>query len=408
MTIESGGETFVAPADFHHVTDPGLLRDGHAEWDRLREGTRAFGVCPAPSAFGEPSHADQTSWYILRHQDVYDAYRDYRLFKSSGAQGQHFNRLPIDLDPPVHAKYRRLLNAPLAPDKVLDWEPRLRELARTLVEGFHADGGCEFVQQFAYRYAPMISLMTMGLPLEKADDFLDWSERSRLGRKSHSLAEVQAAQTTVQAYLNEHLDAREAEAPGERPDGDLISHLLSGEVDEAPLSRDELVRYCWNLFSAGLDTVASSTAYMFAHLASHPDERRAMCEDPNIVPNAVEELLRVYSIAVNERLVTEDTEFAGCPMKKGDRIVLPTPVANRDPRAFETGAEIDLSVQSSKHVAFGAGPHRCVGSHLARLELRVALEEWHRVIPDYRIADGTVLRHFAGTAVRLEQLPLVW
>jgi cytochrome P450 len=116
----------------------------------------------------------------------------------------------------------------------------------------------------------------------------------------------------------------------------------------------------------------------------------------------------VYSVVANERIVRIDTEFAGCPMRSGDRLVLPTMAANRDPRAFDDPARVKLTRSSGTHVAFGAGPHRCAGSHLARLELRVALEEWHRQIPDYQLAEGTRPRHFAGVVSRLEQLPLVW
>jgi cytochrome P450 len=394
----------VTTSAFNHVTDPLLREHAFAEWDRLREERGAFGACPAASAFGAPSDPEQTTWYLLRYEDVYEAYRNPRLFSSRGAQSdKQYVRLPLDLDPPEHAKYRRLLNGPLAPARVKDWEPTMREQCRILIETFRARGSCEFVSEFAYRYAPTISMIFLGLPGDEVDEFLDWSERARLGRKSDTIEEVHAAQEKIIAYLHGVLDDRDAE-----PRDDMITYLMQSEVDGRRLPRDEVVLFVWALFSAGLDTVGSATTYMFAHLASHTDDRLRILEDPSIIPAAVEELLRAYSVVVNERLVTQDTEFAGCPMKKGDRIALPTMSANRDPDAFPGGDRVDLSRNANRHIAFGAGSHRCAGSHLARLELQVALDEWHRVIPEYRIADGAPLVHFAGTVPRLEQLPLVW
>jgi cytochrome P450 len=397
-------EGVVARPDFSYVTDPALRSDGHAEWDRLREEGRAIAVCPASSAFAPPAHPEQTTWHLLRYDDIFAAYRDHRLFSSRGAQGDpNFIRLPIDLDPPEHALYRRLVNPLLSPVRVREWEPMMRARCRTLVEGFVGDGECEFVSQFAYGYAPTISMITLGLPLDDAEQFLAWNDQARMGRLSDTVDEIRQAQANIAAYLTRILRERAAE-----PRDDLISQLLTGEIGGRPLEPDELVRLYTTLFAGGLDTVASAVTYMFAHLATHPDDRAQLSDDPELVPNAVEELLRVYSIAANERLVTEDAEFASCPMKKGDRVVLSTLSANRDPRVFPDADRVDLTRAPTKHLAFGAGPHRCVGSHLARLELRVALEEWHALLPDYRLAESAVLTHFAGTAARFERLPLVW
>jgi cytochrome P450 len=162
------------------------------------------------------------------------------------------------------------------------------------------------------------------------------------------------------------------------------------------------------LYAAGLDTVAGELGYMFLHLATHPDHRRLVTEQPERIPAFVEEALRVYSIVTTNRIVTRDTEFAGCPMKAGDRVLLSMPAADRDPRQFADADTFDVERTNNRHIAFAAGPHRCLGSHLARLELQIAVEEWHRRIPEYSLAaDAEVTFHVGGVA-GVDSLPLEW
>jgi cytochrome P450 len=208
---------------------------------------------------------------------------------------------------------------------------------------------------------------------------------------------------SIAGYLGELLAARRAE----RRD-DIISYLVGCSVDGRPLTDAELMEMCFLLYMAGLDTVAGMIGFMFWHLAEHPDHRRALVADESLIPDAVEEFLRYYSIVNTSRVVTRDADFGGCPMKAGDRAVLPTAAANRDPRAFTDADAFVIDRRPNRHIAFGAGPHRCLGSHLARLELRVALEEWHRRIPEYGIADGATVRQDVSGVSVVENLPLVW
>jgi cytochrome P450 len=147
---------------------------------------------------------------------------------------------------------------------------------------------------------------------------------------------------------------------------------------------------------------------VFRHLAERPDDRRTLREHPEKVPDAIEEFLRYYAIVITSRVVTKDVEFAGCPMRAGDRVVLPTPAPSRDPAEFPSPRDFVMDRTPNRHLAFGAGPHRCLGSHLARVELAVAIEEWHRRIPEYRIADGAEIRQHIGGVAGLDSLPLVW
>jgi len=179
-------------------------------------------------------------------------------------------------------------------------------------------------------------------------------------------------------------------------------------VEHRAHAEGELLDLCSGLFGAGLETVATASTWMLRHLAEHGDNQQEIRDDSTIIPSAVEELLRAYSIIVNERIVMRDVEFAGCPMKRGDRVALPTAAADRDPAAFPHPDEVDLRREDNRHLAFGAGPHRCVGAHLARLELRVMLEEWHRLVPTYRIAEGASIKQHAGVSAGIDYLPLRW
>ena len=207
----------------------------------------------------------------------------------------------------------------------------------------------------------------------------------------------------IYAVLEEVIDARTRE-----PRDDFISGFLTSEVDGRRLTREDVIDICYLFFLAGLDTVAASLYCMLAFLACHPDHRRQIVDDPGLIPNAVEEMLRWETpVPGVVRLTTQDTEMSGCPIAAGSHVVMLLASANTDERAWERADEVDFTREVVKHLAFGGGVHRCLGSHLARLELRVALEEWHARIPDYGLAPGTVLEYSPGLR-QIEHLPLVW
>jgi cytochrome P450 len=159
---------------------------------------------------------------------------------------------------------------------------------------------------------------------------------------------------------------------------------------------------------AGLDTVASQLSYAFLHLATHDADRKRLVAEPELVPHAVEEMLRAYPIVQTARIATQDLDFHGCPVKAGDMVAFPLSCAGRDESTYDNAKQVDLDRKNPKHISFGAGPHRCLGSHLARQELVVALQEWHRLIPDYRIEDMDAVVEHSGGVYSLESLPLSW
>jgi cytochrome P450 len=396
---------FTTMSVFNHVTDTELPDDYHATWDRLREEYRVLGAHPAASAFDMNPDPDQVTWYLLRYEDIHDAYRRPDLFSSSrGAYTRpEHPRRPIDVDPPEHGQYRQLLNSLLSPARVKQFEPVMRDRCAELIAGFIDDGRCEYVSQFSYRFGPYVFMRILGLPVEEVDDFLQMAARRTWGKLSSTEEETQVAQAQVNEFLASIVSERE-----KNPRDDLISQLVQSDLDGRSIDHQGLIDICSGLFGAGLETVASASTWMFAHLATHPNDREAVVTEPDRIAIAVEEMLRVYPIVVNERIVTQDIEYAGCPMKSGDRVALPITAANRDPRGFDEPTVVKLDRQSNRNLAFGAGPHRCVGAHLARLELNVALEEWHKRIPSYRVADGGKLEYHAGAIAALDSLPLQW
>jgi cytochrome P450 len=396
-----------------YTDDPELVADPWHTWDRLREESRAFVATQAA--------ADWDVWTLLRYDDVHAALRDPELFSSRSVlhvyQGPKLidaaeadavrGMIPEELDPPEHTKYRQLLTPLFAPQVVETLEPMIREWCIELIESFVARGHCDLNREFARQYPTMIFLRLMGLPEGGVGDFLDTVHERIRAATSMGLSETQSTSSAyvmaMAEYMNTVLDERRVE----RQD-DIVSHLLDLEVEGRPLDDTELQQICTLLYAAGLDTVAGELGYMFLHLVHHPEHRQRVIAEPECIPAFVEETLRMYSIVTTNRIVTRDVEFAGCPMKAGDRVLLSMPAADRDPLQFPDPERVDFRRSPNRHIAFGAGAHRCLGSHLARLELQIAVEEWHRRIPEYTLADDAEVTFHIGGVAGVDTLPLEW
>jgi cytochrome P450 len=393
----------VAVLPFRHDDDPEIIRDPIAGWMRLVRDHDAVGS----------DRGEAPVWITLRYADVCAVMRDTETFSRRYTDAYSTRPsaplVPIHLDPPEHTKYRRLLNPLLSPRMVNSLEAKVRARAVMLVDECLASGGqVEFMRDFAFRYAPVIFFGLMGMDVEgdEADrltilvDFvLHETEATDPdgGKRRAAYAELNAI---IAAVIEERRS---------RPQDDFVSTLVAAEIDGHPIEDVPLQQMCLLLLLAGLDTVAATLGYAMRHLARYPGHRRDLAASPEILATAVEEILRYYPIDTSIRYVTRENDTAGCPMRPGDRVVLPFVAANRDPREFEDPDRFDMRRSPNRHVGFGVGPHRCAGSHLARLELRIALEEWHRRIPDYSIAAGAETRNLVSTTVfRLDALPLVW
>ena len=315
--------------------------------------------------------------------------------------------IPLQVDPPEHAKYRRILDPLFTPREMAGREPAVTATVNEMIDTFADRGECDFHAEFAVPLPCTVFLQLLGLPLEDLDKFLVWKDavirpEGAVGPEEHRVAAAPAANQIYQ-YFERAIDDHVA-----HPREDVLSALIAARVQGQPLSREELLDICFLFLIAGLDTVTDSLDCFFVYLAKHPDQRRLLVAQPDILPGAIEEMLRwetpVPGVA---RVAMQDVEVGGCPISKGERISPLLGAANTDPAEFDDPDVVDFARNPNRHRAFGGGPHRCLGSHLARLELRVALREFHRRIPDYQIPAGVELKYTTGLR-SVESLPLTF
>ncbi|MET7773438.1 cytochrome P450 [Nocardia sp. NPDC005366] len=315
--------------------------------------------------------------------------------------------IPEMLDGAEHAQWRRQLAPLFAPKTTEKLEEKMRHRAGELIDDILAKntGKCDLIADFAQRFPTTIFLELMGLPVDELDQFTEWEDAIMHSTIADMEERNRVAGATMMAVMG-----RFSTIIAERrvtPQDDIISKALEFRIDGEPVSDADLLSFCLLMFMAGLDTVSVTLGWSFYHLANHPEDRAEIIVNPDLIPSAVEEFLRAFAIIVPARKVVTDTVVQGCPMKAGDMINFPLSAANRDEAAFHEAAKVDIYRTGNNHVAFGAGPHRCLGSHLARRELRIALEEWHKRIPNYRITPGTELVE-TGAQIGLTSLPLEW
>ncbi len=346
---------------------------------------------------------------ISRHEDVMSALRTPEVFSSDSSAVQIGNTrplVPLQVDPPHHSKHRKALDPLFAPKQMAKYEPRVRELIRELIDEVADQGHCNFHETIAEPLPSTIFLELLGLPVSRVDEFLalkDGIIRPPVRSLEERYEMVNATGQKIYAVLEEVVEARMAE----RQD-DFLSTIIDAKVDGQPLSRDDVVDIGYLFFLAGLDTVSASLDCMVAYLAQNPGHRQRVADDPAVIPHAIEELLRYESpVPVVPRITAAETEMSGCPISAGTRITVLLGSANNDERVWDRPDEVDFDRESNKHLGFGGGVHRCLGSHLARMELRVALEEWHARVPDYSLADGLELRYSPGIR-QVDNLELVW
>jgi cytochrome P450 len=349
-------------------------------------------------------------WVILEPEAIREAFQTPELFSSvsevAADPDPSYTWIPTNVDPPEHVKYRQLLNSWFAPRAVEAMTPGAAEWCRQLVERVRPLGRCDFMTDFAAQYPTGVFLQSLGLPTSDTNMFVELVRNIFDNLRHPALAEPLArAMGEVRKYFTAAI-AQRRESPLD-PDTDLISHLLRSTIDGRLLTEEEILNMCVVLVMAGVETTSGQLGFMFQHLASHADQRRRLVDEPDLIPTAVEEFLRVHPIVLPGRKVTRDVDFHGCPMRKGDMVMLPIPAANRSPRVAERPTEVDFDRRGNRHIAFGMGPHRCLGIHLARRELATALRVWHELIPDYSLdGDGQLMER--GGQLGLVSLPLRW
>ncbi len=384
------------------VLDPAYVAEPFGIWDELRR------TCPV-------AHTDRrgSTWLPTRYQDVVDLAHDIGHFSSTeitvipfaGEPADEpvleYGVPPISADPPLHTWTRRLLLPWFSHRRVEGYEPMTRKLCAELVEGFVISGSADAAGDYAQQIPVRVIASILGVPSSLSDTFTGWV-RDVLEFADQPELRRRGVEGLIGFFVEEV--ARRKRDPGD----DLLSELLHSEVDGAPVEESVVLGVAALVLIAGVDTTWSAIGSSLWHLATHPDDRRRMVSEPEVMPLAVEELLRAYSPVTMARVVTEDIEFRGCPMKAGDKVLMNFPAANRDPEAFEDPDHVVLDRQLNRHVAFGSGIHRCAGSNLARMELRVALEEWLGHIPEFRLADSAEVTWAGGQVRGPRRLPVVF
>jgi len=389
------------------------MQDTAAKGDGIHmEPGAAFGAetaaCPQPVFKMLREHAPVLKVpggvVVSRKADIDEAFRRPEVF-SSNADALNIGNIrpliPLQIDPPDHVRYRRLLDPLFAPKKMAALESRTAALVNRLIDRFVDRGSCDLVPEFTIPLPSEVFLTMFGLPLEELGTFLRMKDGiiRPPGDQDEQAAHRRATADEMYAYFNTVLDARAVD-----PRDDILSGFLRVE----DLTREEILDICFLLMIAGLDTVTASLDCFIAYLAQHPDDRDRLVADPSLVPNAIEELFRWETPVTGvPRIAVQDVSVGGTEVKAGEQVMVLLGSANTDEAEFPDADRVDFGREVNRHLAFGGGVHRCLGSHLARLELRVALREFHARIPNYRLAPGAVLEYTAGIR-SLASLPLVW
>ena len=381
--------------DFDHFTAPEVQQDPQRSVSQLLHKN-------APEVFFTPRNGGY--WIVTRAEVAVDMLRQVDKF-SSAPQFNHFKAfnppmLPVQADPPDQAEYRRILNPKLAPGPIQKLEASVRQLAREIIDDVYPRGHCDFLLEVAERFPVTIFLRLAGAPLSDRARLVDIAVKYT---RSPTFEERQAAISAMAAYLREKYKERAAE-----PRDDLLTQLVKARFPNRELTEIEREGMGVLMFFGGLDTVKSVLSFLVSHLAQHPADYKRLVDNPELIKSAMEELMRVSGVSTPERGVTHDLEYRGIPFKKGDRVVFLTQLWGVDDQQISNPYNVDFDRDVSQHYAFGAGPHRCIGSHLARLELRVFLEEWTRTVKTFSVENDVPVKTAGGVVWTPIALPLVW
>ena len=307
---------------------------------------------------------------------------------------------PITSNPPWHKPEKSVMLPFFTAKEMAKLEPKARNICNVLIDRFIDDGQCDAAQAYTRHIPVRVIAHLLGVDENDGDRFIEWIHQIlEVGvRRNEAFMQGMMEMT---AYFQAEIDKRAS-----TPRTDLITVMMHAECDGEPWAPERILGALRLLLIAGIDTTWSAIGSSLWHLARHPADRQRLLEDPSLIPVAVEEFLRAYSPVTMAREVAADTELSGCHFEAGQMVLLPFPAANRDPAAFDRPDEVIIDRQPNRHSAFGLGIHRCVGSNLARMEMRVAIEEWLKRIPDYRL-DGEVTWS-EGTVRGPRSLPFVF
>jgi cytochrome P450 len=364
--------------------------------------------CPFARAalVGSPvlSRYEDVIW-ALRHPEIFSSEMEMHL-----ALGTERPMIPQQIDPPAQTKYRKILDPRFSKKRMQEIAPDVHRHANELIDAFIERGECEFDQEFAVPLPCTAFLSLMGLPQSELPRFLRIKDMIIRPQTLLEKPTPEALQETrkqagqeIYSYFGAVIDERT-----KQPGTDMVSYLLETEIDGNRLTREDILDVSFLLILAGLDTVTATLGCNIAYLAANPEQRQRLVDRPSLIPGAVEELLRWETpVTAVPRVIKQEVEVHGVKLEKGQLVTLLLGASNVDESEFVDPEKVDFERERNKHLAFGGGAHRCLGSHLARLELQIAMEVWHERIPDYRIKPGETPRYSPGIR-EVQYLPLVW
>lgn len=369
------------------VYEPGLATPVDVFQQRVAELAAKGPVVYSPAYGGH--------WVVTRYKEIHQVLTDAETFSSypnNLVTPMDFGKfIPLELDPPEHTAYRHVLQPLFSPQRMKKLSDDIRAVVNQLIDGFAAKGTAEFISEFAHELPARIFLALMDWPLEDAPLFTEATDVVLFGKPGGTPEESDqariAAGLTVAGYFQKVIEDRR-----NNPRDDATSILINTEV-ELPdgtrvLQDQELILMFYLLLMGGLHTVQGSLAWAIVHLVNNPAQRDLIIADPTVIPKAVEEILRIEAAVAAGRRATRDVELGGVNIAAGDQLLLMLCSANRDPDTFTQPGDFDITRSPNRHLSFGAGVHRCLGSHLGRIELTIALEELHRRIPDYQLVES--------------------
>ena len=393
--------------DFDYFLDPALLADPPA---------RALDIAKhAPAIFWTPRQGGH--WVLASHAANFDVARDVDTFSNVFVRPEEFDRIrdlvppevdriptnyPISLDPPDHGKYRAPLLKAFSPRAAVEQAREIRDLANTLIDNVIDQGGCEFMSAVAEPLPVQVFLKMMGLPLERQAEYRA-AVRAQLENVDPDQIKNIVSMFKIVKMMRETLVERRSD-----PRNDIISLLWGTKIDDQPMTLGDMENYGLLLFIAGLDTVMNSMCFGIRHLARDPKLQDFLREKPEQIGSAVEELLRRYAFVAVIRRVAKDVTFHGIDMKEGERTLLFLPSANLDERAFPDPGRFDLARENNAHIVFNAGPHRCLGSHLARMELKILYEQILARLPPFRLDPSRPPKFHGGHVIGVDSLHILW
>lgn len=358
----------------------------------------------APFWFRDPADTEGY-WVVTRYEDALEILNDTDCFSSLHSFIPHMEMsepmIPTLSDPPYTQKFRAILLPYMTLKRISGWEADMRLTAVKLIEGFRYRGECEFVSEFAQVFPIMMFLKFFGLPTERGKELREYSAQFFAALDDpHQIVEATGknAWDSIRDILAEYVVKKR-----QNPCDDLLSAIANGKVDGEIMPLDLAISMAGNVFNGGLDTLPSNIGWNVRYLARNPQVRRQLINDPSLIAAAIEELLRMHTITNPHRSVKQDVMFQGANMKAGDRIFICSSSADKDPGEFGDGVRFDR--ETNRHLAFGGGPHRCLGSHFARLELGIVMEEWLRLVPDF-IIDGDI--SYIGPVFAISKMNLKW